>query len=201
MGRIEAPPHPPEPSWLELWREHVEAWAPGRQWIPRAVLLLYFTWVGVRHLRDPLYGSLFAGINLGIHEAGHLVFGFLGEWLMVAGGTILQCAAPIVATWLLLRQGDWFGLPVGGFWEATNLYNVATYMADARAQELPLVTIGGGEPAVAHDWTYLLESVGLLEHDERLAGLVRVAAFLLLWGSILLGAWMCRLIARAKASA
>lgn len=201
MGRIEAPRRPAEPSRLDLWQERVEAWAPGRQWIPRAVLLLYFAYVGVRHLRDPLYSSIFGGINLGIHEAGHLVLGFLGEWLMVAGGTILQCAAPILATWLLLRQGDWFGLPVGGFWEATNLYNVATYMADARAQELPLVTIGGGEPAVAHDWAYLLESVGLLEHDERLAGLVRVAAFLLLWGSVFLGAWMCSLIARAKTSA
>lgn len=199
MGRIEAPPRPAGPTRLELWRELVEAWAAGRQWVPRALLLAYFAYVGVRHLRDPLYSSIFGGINLGIHEAGHLVFGFLGEWLMVAGGTILQCAAPILATWLLLRQGDWFGLPVGGFWEATNLYNVATYMADARAQELPLVTIGGGEPAVAHDWAYLLESVGLLEHDERLAGLVRIAAFLLLWGSVLLGAWMCRLIARARA--
>lgn len=164
-------------------------------WIPRALLLAYFAYVGVRHLREEEYGSLFGGINLAIHEAGHLVFGFLGEWVMVAGGTILQCAVPLVATWLLLRQGDWFALPVGGFWEATNLYNVATYMGDARAQVLPLVTIGGGEPTVAHDWTYLLESVGLLDHDTQLATALRGLAFLLLWGSIALGGWMCWLIA------
>jgi hypothetical protein len=164
-------------------------------WIPRALLLAYFAYVGVRHLRDWEYGSLFGGINLAIHEAGHLVFGFLGEWVMVAGGTILQCAVPLVATWLLLRQRDWFGLPVGGFWEATNLYNVATYMGDARAQVLPLVTVGGGEPAVAHDWAYLLDSLGLLEHDMQLATVLRGLAFLLLWGSVALGVWMCRLIA------
>lgn len=164
-------------------------------WVPRALLLAYFAYVGVRHLRDREYGSLFGGINLAIHEAGHLVFGFLGEWMMVAGGTILQCAMPVVATWLLVRQGDWFGLPVGGFWEATNFYGVATYMGDARAQELPLVTIGGGEPAVAHDWTYLLGSAGLLDHDVQLATTLRGLAFLLLWGSIVLGGWMCRLMA------
>lgn len=198
MGRLEAPPHHAGPTRIDTWRGQVEEWARGRRWIGRAVLLVYFAYVGVRHLGDPLYGSLFGGINLAVHEAGHVVFAFLGEWVMVAGGTILQCAVPIAATWLLLRQGDWFGLPVGGFWEATNLYNVATYMGDARAQELPLVTIGGGEPAVEHDWTYLLDSVGLLEQDERLAGLVRIAAFVLLWGSLALGAWMCSLMARSR---
>lgn len=46
-------------------------------------------------------------------------------------------------------------------------------MQDARAQELPLV--GGGE----HDWTYLLGQLGLLEHDQTVGQLVRVAGLLI----------------------
>jgi hypothetical protein len=179
----------------------VAGWATGKRWEWRAVLLVYFGFVGLRHLKDPLYSSLVGGINLGIHEAGHLVFGFLGQWLMTAGGTILQCAVPLVAGYLLLRQGEWFGLPVAGFWEATNLYGVATYMADARALELPLVTIGGEGGEVEHDWSYLFYSMGLLPHDTAIAAAVRVIAFIVLWGSIAIGVWMVVQIQRNRSKA
>ena len=189
------------PGLRQRFQEGVTAWASGKRWEWRAVLLVYFGFVGLRHLMDPLYSSLFGGINLGIHEVGHLVFGFLGQWLMTAGGTILQCAVPLLAGWLLLRQGEWFGLPVAGFWEATNLYGVATYMADARALELPLVTIGGEGGEVEHDWSYLFYSMGLLPHDTAIAAAVRVAACILLWGSIAMGVWMLVQIHRDRSTA
>src|SRR5207253_2494489 len=47
------------------------------------------------------------------------------------------------------RQPDWFAVTFSGAWLATNLYGVATYVADAREMDLPLVTVGGGEPG--HD--------------------------------------------------
>lgn len=47
-----------------------------------------------------------------------------------------------------------------------NWLNVARYMADARAQLLPLV--GGGE----HDWNALFARWGLLPHDTAIAGSV-----------------------------
>jgi hypothetical protein len=184
---------------LTRFREGVEEWAEGKRWIWRAGLLVYFVWVGVHHLSDPYYSSLFGGINLAIHEGGHLVFGFLGQWIMTAGGTILQCLVPILAAALLLRQGEWFGLPLCGFWEATNLYNVATYMADARALELPLVTVGADGGEVEHDWNSLFYSLGLLQHDTAIAAAVRVLAFLLLWGSVALGVWMVLTVVRSRA--
>jgi hypothetical protein len=87
---------------------------------------------------------------------------------------------------------------VGGFWEATNLYGVATYMADARALELPLVTVGASGGEVEHDWNYLFYSLGMLNHDTAIAAAVRVLAFLVLWGSVALGGWMVLTIARRR---
>jgi hypothetical protein len=55
---------------------------------------------------------------------------------------------------------------------AQNLWNISRYVQDAQAQELPLV--GGGE----HDWAYLLERVNLLEQDQLIGQLVRVAGIL-----------------------
>ena len=55
----------------------------------RAPLLLWLAYVAMRHVADPLYTSLFGSLNLGLHEGGHLLFGYLpGDFLAVAGGTL-----------------------------------------------------------------------------------------------------------------
>jgi hypothetical protein len=176
---------------LSGWRAQVEEWCAGRSALVRAPLLLWLAYVGIRHVADPLYTSLFGALNLGLHEGGHLLFGYLrGEFLAVAGGTVLQLAAPGMAAVMFLRQPDYFAITVCGAWLATNLYNVAAYMADARVQELPLVTVGDGECVICHDWAYMLGRVGLLSLDTTLAGLVRVVAFILMWSSLAAGGWM-----------
>ncbi|HTT69458.1 MAG TPA: hypothetical protein VMF70_15645 [Gemmatimonadales bacterium] len=186
------------PSWWKRKRDDAAAWATGRRWWPRALLLLYLCYAGVRHCADPDYASIFSGITLAIHELGHVLFGFLGEWLGVAGGSITQLAAPAAVALIMLRQRDYFGVAVGGAWLSMSLSNLAVYVADARAEELPLVSLGGGD--VVHDWNYLLGSVHLLPHDAAIAGLVRLAALATLAASALLGAWLCAVMARSRAA-
>ena len=185
---------------LDELAEEIDDWCAGRSWLARAPLVLWFAWIGVRHLADPLYESLFGALNLGLHEAGHLLFSWAGLFLAVAGGTLLQLLAPLLSAVMFLRQPDWFALPICGAWLATNLYNVATYLGDARAMELPLVTVGDAE-AVIHDWNYLLGAMGLLRLDTFLAGGVRVVAFVLLWGSLAVAVWMLVRMARADSRA
>jgi hypothetical protein len=176
--------------------EEIDEWCAGRSWLARAPLVLWFAWIGVRHLADPLYESLFGALNLGLHEAGHLLFSWLGLFLSIAGGTFLQLAAPLVSAAMFWRQPDYFALPICGAWLATNLYNVATYLGDARAMDLPLVTVGDAE-SVIHDWNYLLGATGMLRLDTFFAGGVRLVAFVLLWGSLALAVWMLVRMARA----
>ena len=52
-----------------------------------------------------------------------------------------------------------------------NLLNVARYIGDARAQELPLL---GGEDSI-HDWWYLLINWDLLPRDLTIARWVHFA--------------------------
>lgn len=169
--------------------EDVDDWCVGRSPWPRAPLLLFMAYVSVRHLGDTDYTSLLGALNLGVHEAGHLLFSFLSwDFLTVLGGTLAQVAAPVVSALLFFRQPDYFAVVFCGSWLATNLYNVATYMADARELDLPLVNVGGGEGD--HDWNYMLSAFGLLNQDTRLAALVGIVAFLVAWSSIAAGGWL-----------
>jgi hypothetical protein len=56
-------------------------------------------------------------------------------------------------------------------------------MADARAQELPLITVGDGD-YVIHDWNYLFGRLGLLDHDTQIAHAVRMLGWIGMVGTL-----------------
>jgi hypothetical protein len=147
----------------------------------RRVLSILLLFYGIYGLTKPGEFSLIDGVNLGIHETGHIVFGPFGEFIGFAGGTILQLLMPVVFVGYFLRRGDRHSASVALWWLGENCGNVATYIADARAQELPLV--GGGE----HDWFYLLSATGALERDVRIAHTVRLIGWMLVIGATLWG--------------
>ena len=176
--------------------QDARAWCRGRAWWARAPLLLYFVYGMWMHLStsEP-YRTLFDGINLGIHELGHVLFAPFGELLTAAGGTITQCAAPVAAAFVFLRQRDYFGIAVAWCWLATNLYGVAVYAADARALQLNLVAPGMGmvpasEGTISHDWEFLLGQLGWLQHTEVIAGAFRLSAFVSMAVGVAFGGWL-----------
>ena len=115
---------------------------------------------------------LMDGVFVPIHEGGHLLFRFFGEFLNIAGGTLLQLGVPVALALYFLFQRQAQGVAFCLFFFFEQFLPIATYMADARAQDLPLLTIGDGD-YVIHDWNYLFGKLGLLQHDIQIAGTVR----------------------------
>jgi hypothetical protein len=112
-----------------------------------------------------------------VHEGGHLVFGWLGQFIAVAGGTILQLAAPaMLAIYFVFRRQPQ-GVTFCTFFLFEQFGPIATYMADARAQELPLLTVGSGDDVI-HDWNYLFGKLGVLAHDTQIASAMRVIGWI-----------------------
>lgn len=176
-------------------RDAAEAWCAERSgWVLRALLLSYLVYGGGRTFFSEGYRTWFGGLIFALHEMGHLLFAWFGQWLSVAGGTGLQLAAPVFAgLHLLLKQRDYFGVCVCGAWLAFALQDASVYIGDARAQALPLI---GFSAHPIHDWNYLLSSVGLLGWDGFFAGFAWGAG-LLVWGaSCAAGGWLCLQIAR-----
>lgn len=179
-------------------RDDIAAWCRGRSWLVRLPLVLVLAWILVRHMREPRWASIVAGLNLVIHEAGHLLFGWFGELAGIAGGTVLEIAVPLAVAAAFVRQRDWFAVAVCLFWLGTVFIDVGVYAADARLRALPLVSVGG-EPV--HDWNYLLGEVGMLRHDRAVGALFRglgIGAMALALGA---ASWMLRLMAGPAAAA
>ncbi len=175
-------------------RSEAVEWCRGRSWAPRVPLLAYFAYALVRHWADPMYADWFKPLNLGIHELGHFLFRPLGMFLSIAGGSVTQCLVPVLSMAMFRRQGDWFAIAVCFGWLSLNLFDVATYAADARSLSLPLVSPGGGE--VYHDWNYLLEKLGLLRWDGAIAFLMRTAATAAMAAGLAGGGWLLWRMAR-----
>jgi hypothetical protein len=68
------------------------------------------------------------------------------------------------------RQTAAFAFCLFFFFE--NWLYTATYMADARAMVLPLVTTGDPD-YVEHDWNAIFTSLGVLRYDTTIAAVVR----------------------------
>ena len=118
-----------------------------------------------------------------IHEGGHLLFRFFGEFLAVAGGTILQLAVPLMLAAFFIFHRQIPGTAFCMFFFFEQFLPIATYMADARAQELPLLTVGDSDNVI-HDWAYLFGKLGVLDHDTQIAHGVRMLGWLGMIGTL-----------------
>ncbi|MFV1988673.1 MAG: hypothetical protein ACC682_15470 [Gemmatimonadota bacterium] len=131
------------------------------------VLALYVVWLVLfyrYHFVD--------GVNLLIHEAGHVIFIPFGITMGVLGGTILQLAFPIFFVAYFARRRQTLEAGFCTIWAAESLMYTAAYMADANMKELTLL---GGH---IHDWNYLFERAGLLGAAEEIASTLHFLASL-----------------------
>lgn len=164
-------------------------WCRGKNWKWRLLLLLGFGYILYKHLSNPEYTSILGGLNLGIHELGHMLFSVFGEFIGITGGTAIQLLAPIFGVVNFYRQRDFFAIALCFGWLSTNLFNVSLYVSDARSMDLPLVAISGSENTL-HDWNYLLSKLGILQFDASLAFLIKSFAVLTMLICLSLGSWL-----------
>ena len=126
-------------------------------------------------------------VNLVFHEAGHMFFSWFGHTVMILGGTLGELLVPLcVAAYFALRR-ETTGVAFAMFWCFENFLYIATYMADARAMELPLVGVGD---TVDHDWNFLFSQWGVLMHDREIAGVMRSMGWCGMVAAMCWLAWM-----------
>lgn len=137
--------------------------------------------------------SFMHNINLPFHEAGHLIFSPFGRFMQVLGGSLGQLLMPLICLGAFFYPNrNPFAASVALWWFAENLMDLAPYIGDARAGELPLLGgVTGSEVEDFHDWEVLLKMLGWLLYDHKIATAAYTAGRWLmvlafLWGAVLL---------------
>jgi hypothetical protein len=130
------------------------------------VASLYFFWCAY----DPYQWHLIDGVNLVIHEAGHLIFSPLGEFMMIAGGSLFQVIMPALFVGYFAYHSKFYSAALVLFWVGESILNVSVYAGDSLVLQLPLL---GGEDSM-HDWNYMLTSLNLLQATAKIAGVIRL---------------------------
>jgi len=117
-------------------------------------------------------------LNLFIHEGGHFLFTFFGEWLHFLGGTFAQLLVPLGIALYFLYRRQRYESAFCGFWFGESMMYMAAYMGDAQEQALPLLGKG------IHDWNWMFSRMGVLEHCEGIALFFHVVASIIVLVSV-----------------
>ncbi|MCA9391672.1 hypothetical protein KC614_00515 [candidate division WWE3 bacterium] len=123
--------------------------------------------IGLLYITRAVNYTVIDNLHLVIHEAGHLLLTFCGEFIYILGGSLMQLAVPITFIVYFYRRRDRYAMGFALIWLGLSAINLSYYIADARAKILPLL---GGEGSI-HDWEYLLSKLHLLSADAFLGGL------------------------------
>ena len=152
------------------WSGAREDWRPISRWSILAWLAFYVLFL--IYAFNMHGGYLFIdSANLVVHEGGHLLFRWFGPTLCLWGGTILQWLVPLLLAAYFFHERQPAAFVFCSFFFFENWLYTATYMADARAMVLPLVTTGDPD-YVEHDWNTIFTSLGVLPYDTRIAAVI-----------------------------
>lgn len=164
-----------------------EPWKPVSRLTLGAWLVFYTAFLAYAFSKHG--GFLFIDMaNLIVHEGGHNLFGWFGPTIGLWGGTLLQWFVPFLLALYFFAQRETAGFVFCVFFFFENWLYTATYMADARAMELPLVTTGDPEFA-RHDFNAIFSSLGMLNYDTTIAAVVRTLGWC---GMIAVVIWFAR---------
>jgi len=161
------------------------------------IYLVFFTWgwsfILADHYSAELNQSFMHVINLVFHEAGHVIFTLLGNFMRIIGGSLLQLIVPLVILFsLLIKNKDTFGASIGLWWFSQSLMDLVSYINDAERQEMWLLGgVQGKDMPGIHDWNNILSELDMLQSAHGIATLTSWSAITLMlvafvWGAVLL---------------
>jgi hypothetical protein len=154
------------------------------RWGAVAIAVLLLAWFSYTRAG---WVPFLAGVDLGVHEFGHLLFWWAPSLVMSLAGSCLQVAAPAALAGYFWSRRDRVAVVLLTAWLGMSLHNVSVYIHDATRMALPL--FGDDGSGAGHDWRNILGDVGWLAHTDTIAGLVRFSSLLVFAGALALGGW------------
>ena len=145
-----------------------------------AIVSLYFIWCAY----DPMNAVFLHIVYTPLHEAGHLLFRPFGEFMGIAGGSLMQLIVPAVFFGYFVFQRKPYSAAIVLFWLGQSFVDVYVYANDAQVMELPLLSGVTGSEGGFHDWNYLLTELGWLKQTVMVAKSIRFIGNIIILAAI-----------------
>lgn len=165
-----------------------------------AVLLGLAIWswflIGYDYRIGEINQSFMHNILLPIHEAGHVIFRILGDFMMILGGSFLQILLPfgICVAFIVMRR-DNFAAAACFWWTSVSLVDLSPYIYDALHPQLTLIDGSTGDESGIHDWINIFRTFNMLEHAQSFGALAHFLGSVLMAASLL---WAVAILLRQR---
>jgi hypothetical protein len=187
---------------LRVWiRDSIKEAPSAGYWQVCALFHAWLLYLAVRYTGSTEYSGVFEMVLAPIHEAGHVLFGPLGEFIGILGGSLLQWLAPLFLAIGFVKQRDLYALCFSFILFGIALNQSYCYMDSSFQMEkypnMVFVSLGSGE--VVHDWQYIFGALGMYRSYTTVALLIRLLGLSFIWLAWTAGAWVLWRTARHNA--
>ena len=136
-----------------------------------------------------------------LHEMAHIVTAFLPQILVAAAGSFSELLLGSLLVFGAFKGRTYFTVMITSLWFMLTCQSVGVYMADARAQNLELVSLGGaiaGSDKATHDWNFVFGKLHMLGWDTFIGNSVRAIGIAVGLFGLAFAAWLMYKMAAAK---
>lgn len=170
--------------------------------IVRDVLVwLFFVYLYFQILRfnqgsisNPILSGMYL-VQFGVHEVSHILFSFLLPILTAAAGSLSEIALASLIVVAAIKGNSRWAMVFGLLWLMMAFISMGNYMADARAQLMPLM---GPSPDLVHDWHFVFGELGWLNADVVIGTTMKVIGWII--GAAALAYGLIKVIAPSRSA-
>lgn len=195
---------------VRMWanvKQQIDAYVKGKAWYWYLPLWLFGWYVFFKLLgfdpnkQMPFVISIAQAFDFFLHEMAHVVTAFLPSILTASAGSLSEILLGIVLIVTAFKTRGYFSVMICALWFMLTCQSAGVYMADARAQKLELVSLGGaisGSDTATHDWHFVFGKLHILPADVFIGDTIRFIGIVVGLAGLLFAAWLIYLMAAAK---
>lgn len=132
-------------------------------------------------------------LMFGLHELSHVATGFLPEAMTASAGSLSELLFAGLLVMIAYKKRAYITTFFMGLWWLYAAFSVGRYMADARSQSMPLVSIDSAinEQSVAtHDWHFVFSELDILNADTFIGNIVKATGIIVALTGIIFYAYL-----------
>lgn len=137
-------------------------------------------------INNPVVAGMYL-IDFGVHEVSHILASAFPPIITAAAGSLGEVSFTILLFIAVLRSKSYFAVVFAGLWVMLGFLSFGTYVADAQAQALPLISMS---ETAKHDWNFVLSQLGWLEYCTILGNIINGISIMIGVASLLFGLFL-----------